>query len=38
MLIRKPVDLTENEVTDYSVYLQRREFIKTLWAGGCFAR
>ena len=30
MLIRKPVDLTENEVTDYSVYLQRREFIKTL--------
>lgn len=32
MLIRKPVDLTENEVTDYSVYLQRREFIKTLGA------
>lgn len=32
MLIRKPVDLTENEITDYSIYLQRREFIKTLGA------
>lgn len=29
MLIKNKADLTDNDVTDYGVYLKRREFIKT---------
>ncbi|MEZ5451988.1 MAG: protein-methionine-sulfoxide reductase catalytic subunit MsrP [Thiothrix sp.] len=30
MLIKRPHNLTENEVTDYALYQRRREFLKTL--------
>ena len=33
MLIRHSRDLTENEVTDHTLYLRRREFLKTLGGG-----
>ena len=30
MLIKKPALLTEQDVTDYRLYQQRRQFLKTL--------
>lgn len=30
MLIKRPFDLTDNDVTDYALYQRRRDFLKTL--------